>query len=384
MEKQMPKLLVLKEDFKYQVNQAKDVVLKKGVSYVISDEAIPSFQAMVSNIIESLTNVIISNRTPLLKAKKILIVRDGGIGDILFLLPYIETLKRLNPKCEVDFCTASFNIGVLSISKYINNTLESPLDYSEISKTYDRVVFVENLIENNESAETLNAFDIGSQFFEGIKKGKMSSTYKYKSPEIVGNQMHIGIALQASGPARDLPANFWMQLLQYLSSTQFRISLYVSPHQQAGAGRVKNYIGIHNRTLDIKIVSKIELKEAMDNLLIKDTPHIFIGPDSGFTNLAAYHGIPTIGIFGPILSHLRFKYYKKAIGLDPVTKCPFIKETGACFKHGSTPCNLAELRMEKYSPCLLTIKVNDVMAALHVLLEQFPPKGFSMAPALST
>lgn len=54
------------------------------------------------------------------KAKRILFVREEGIGDVLLCTPVIRTIKQYNPKANIDFLTRKILVDVLMGVPYIN------------------------------------------------------------------------------------------------------------------------------------------------------------------------------------------------------------------------------------------------------------------------
>lgn len=356
------------------------VNLKKDVEYVGNPDLYRSLQTLYKSNIQFIGDVHFISNVPLEKCKNILVYRAGGIGDILFILPYLPKIKSINPEIKITFCTMVQNVPLLSISDYIDEIITDPIEY-EKAISFDKIYNFIHFIEENPTAEHVNAYDIAeSKEFFGIKRGDLVSNIEWKNPPLKFKNgepfIHIMIQYSSSSTIREISPVLWWEFVTSLYPANCRITFVGNKPVQQG---IKETIGMISKYSGIQVESfiSIDLQSTMDYMFKKDPPHLFIGPDSGLTNLAGYHGIPTIGLYGPFPSDLRIKYYKNAIGIDVVSNCMFSKnERGNCFEHGIDHCPLSKLKDTQFSPCLELLNASDVIKAVRILLkEQY---GFNM------
>ena len=83
------------------------------------------------------------------KDKKILIIRSGGIGDVLMTIPAIKSLRLKYPKANISFLTYDNNVSFLKKINLIDSVYDVKNVLKEnffLSKHYDLVVNLDNSI----------------------------------------------------------------------------------------------------------------------------------------------------------------------------------------------------------------------------------------------
>jgi ADP-heptose:LPS heptosyltransferase len=346
----------------------------KDEKYLVNHDMLNSLMNLYSKSIKTVKESLPLEEmksTSIKNANRLLIVRSGGIGDILFILPYLSEIKKVNPKIKIDFSSFKANVPVVELGKkHLNNIILEPLNASIIDN-YDRIILFNNFIENNKKAEDTNAFDIPKDFFDGIERGEFISTYKWTYP--ISKKIRIMIQFSSSTEIRDISALTWFEFIINLDPQRFEVIFVDSKFKEELIQQAIKEIRLRSK-IDIKYFTSFDLKETL-YLMLEDPnnkPHIFIGPDSGLTNIAGYHGLPTIGLYGPFPSHLRMKYYKNAIGIDVNSNCIHsTNDSGNCFQHGKGRCKLAIFRDEPYSPCLEQITYKHIQTAVKHILNNF-------------
>jgi ADP-heptose:LPS heptosyltransferase len=345
--------------------------IKKDREYLINESISVSLKTMYQPKIKSLEKIHSLNQIqkPLIEAKSLLIYRPGGIGDILFILPYLSAIKRVNPSIEITFCTMNHNLPILDISDCIDHKITDPIELCELSK-YDRIIFFEDFIENNLDAEITNAYDIAESFFDGIKRDVLYSNLPVKQNR--NTKFHIVIQFSSGSIIRNIHPNLWWEIGVRLDPDKYELTILGTKSDEKDIRETGVMINRYSPNLLINPYLSNDLNQTMNYLLQIKPPHILIGPDSGILHFAGYHGIPVIGLFGPFPSVLRMEYYERAIGIDSQTNCPYSKnENGNCFQHGFMPCNLAQLTKTQLSPCLEKINALHVMKAVDFMIDKY-------------
>lgn len=348
---------------------------KKDIEYLVDADFVNALKKLQGPNIKEVEDINWVNTIHISKAKKILISRSGGMGDILFISVYLKSIKEINPDCEISFWTMPQNHGILALFPEIDYILIKELTYNEVLQ-YDYIVHFAGFIETNPKAEIINAYDIGKDFFDGIEKSPLESRVKWTVPKYNSNiKIHIGLAFSASSQIRSIAPFLFFDFLRQLDPKKFRITCFVMQAQLKDFQDFKSHIKTYNPQLELYSLVTPDIAELIRTSLIKDPIHVGIGADSGLINLWGFHKVPVIGLFGPFDSKLRLLYYDLAIGLDPITTCPFGKnENGNCFAHNIGACQLAELKQEVHSPCIHLITSVHLLTALNLILDKAKEK----------
>jgi len=305
---------------------------------------------------KSFDEVDISDNLEIIKAKKALIVRVGGLGDCLILTAVAKQLHKRGYVVDIFVGSPTGEIASLFIDlPYVNqvkavsrlNGVDSIKDENEnwiavavLKDGYDEVFDFKNSVEDNRSGfngdkgwrRTINSNYINwvdlSLAWAGIDWTKVSN--EEKRPDItihekcinwvineslIGNKETrdfrvIGIQLQASSLVRtwyragDLPemihAKYPNDVVLIFATNQW-VAL-------SKFGKVK---------LDIPeefnlIVCSAALIQQMD---------IFIGADTGMTHIAEAVETASIAIYTTVPSWTRTKYYRYVHPIDATVKC---------------------------------------------------------------
>lgn len=339
------------------------------IPYLLSADTFDGIQKFYPEKIKSFEKIELKNKTSLEDAKSVLIWRSGGIGDLLFTFPYLP--KFVGKK--IGYVTMSKNLPIIQLSPHVKVVYAEPLEYTTEIELYDYYIILNNFIENNPLAETVNAYDIGEQFF-GVKRvdPPFPSILNIELPKIRQNKkIHIAIAFSSSVSIRNVSHVLWWDLLKSLNPELFRVSVIGIPQQRLQMKDLETQVKSFNPKLEINCVQGESIQSIINIFLKADKPHILIGPDSGLPNLFGYHGLPVIGLFGPFPSHLRFAYYRYALGIDINSGCIFAKnDKGNCFEHGNGSCKLAVIKKELNAPCLGKIPTQAIVNGIYYLLKE--------------
>jgi len=301
--------------------------------------------------------------------KKILCLRHGGIGDILFLSTAVNILhkrKRYDSSnnLSIDIATSKVCEDVLINHPAIDHIINPPIDL-DIWNSYDYHITFEGLIEESPLSKTMNAYDLFLLPF-GFTPNRVSASDKI--PEIFINKEEIpiilkklnhnlsetkkkiGIQLAASSKLRSYPMFKFKQLIDSLDKTKYDIYIFGN---QIQAGLIQSFVEVSPEN-----VFNASSNNLRDSIILASLLDLMIAPDSSFIHIAAALRIPVIGLYGPFPSQLRMLYFKNAIGIDAKTKC------SPCFRHGGLPCSKGDP-----SPCLNLITPEHILGAIEELLK---------------
>lgn len=358
----------LKNDIEYVLTDyLVSVIIKKGFGHIIKSDINFYNDTRVKQRIYAGQN---------LYGRKLITFRNGGVGDLIFQLPSIKELKdTYKDNIRITICCNEQYLDIFGNLSYIDKTLALPLELGVLLEN-DYFVNFESLIELNERAESVNAYDLHAEKFfikPKIMTPKLESfpeKDKMVLKEIDINKKNIVIALQASAPIRSVNLDLWANLIANVGLNHKNVKFYIcgtksqvkiidtlikSVQEQA---KVFNCINWSKKHSDLgSVISLIKFSDCV------------IGPDSGLLHIAGGFETPIIGIYGPFHSKLRLQYYKNAIGLDSMTNCSFAERNQfkSCFQHGHEPCKAAVKNGEQISPCLNIFSPLDIIKEMKVL-----------------
>jgi len=305
---------------------------------------------------------------------KILIIRTGGLGDVILTLPFLECLKE---KYKDAFIEITGEKEKLKIFKGKVNKISSIETY-QIYKIYKN-------IRNFEFLEYFKSFDLiitflNDEFLKNLLKINKNTYFIDSIPKI---RIHASEYMINQGVK--------YKIIEKLNKTKYQLNLF-SPkenliiiHPGSGdegknwgfknflilAEKLKNLgyeiiflFGYAESKLYKEISQSIKFKtyfnlkmEDLINLISK--AKLYIGNDSGVTHLSSILSIKTIAIFGPTDS----------IVWKPLGKYTYIiRKNLSC-----SPCVLREKINCKNRECLYKISVEEVFKkAVNILSNQLP------------
>jgi len=297
-----------------------------------------------------------------LNNKKVIMLRHGGGGDILFMTTGIKELKRRYPEAHFSIAVGQQYLGLVKNEPEIEAIYDLPLLLDVWNNFHYHLIF-EGIIENNPEASRVNAYDL---FMDKMHLDLTGVPAEHKIPTIHIaladrtkffpsmkdynlERTQVGIQVEASSPIRNYPPANYIEISRGLIERGCDIFLFGSGQQTLIIESLVKKLGSPH------VFPKI-CESITEAIVVASYMDYFIAPDSLFIHIAGAFQIPVIGIYGPFHSELRMKYFKNAIGIDLETGC------SPCFQHGHSPC----LRGSP-SPCFSLVKPEIVLMAFDKL-----------------
>lgn len=342
----------------------------------------------------------ISNRNSeelLVHIRRILVIRPGGIGDMILLLPVLQLLKKQFPNAQIDVVCERRNIEVLQIAKWRNGRLliydANPIAFilKLLRSQYDvaidteqfhnfsavftyfsgasvRIGFKINPRRNSIYTHLVN-YDVGGfegdQFMKLVKPLGITScniqsalnNVSYSLPPSAEAQLLTKRAFVVIHPGGNVRQKTWepakyAELIKHLK-TKFGLVTII-----AGSKTEKKYESMILKILGtetndvISMVGKLTLSQTAE--LIRRSA-IFIGTDSGLAHLAIATGVRSVILFGPTdenkwgQNNNLHATVRKQLPCAPCSMFGYYK-----------PC--------RENACLRKIEVNDVLTAVEKVL----------------
>lgn len=318
------------------------------------------------------------------KVKKILVIKFGGIGDILLSTPVLPNLKNYFPEAEINFLTVRHSRDILIDNPYLTRafTYDRTEDKSWCllknirSQKYDLVI---DLYCNPRTA--LITFVSGARYRFGYTFRGRKYAYNIKA-EGRGGKVHIVEFNLDALRQMDIPIT---SKELYLSTnivhkefsddffnknnlnSEFVIGISLTGGWEAKRYKVPDYIDLIKRISSVydakfllfggnerELADCNSIKEAVpDRTFISPFSPIkylasmisrcsmVIGNDSGPLHISAAMKVPTLGIYGPTNSALAKPYGDKNLAV--------YNENLDCLGCGLLECNIGNICMTELS-----------------------------------
>jgi len=341
----------------------------------------------------------------------ILIRTGGGIGDVMWSMPFAKALRQKYPRSRILVATTERAMPVFLEVPYIDmcvkdeywnlqsliRTSDEVYDFGGIAtvlKKEMRMDPIEATFRMGELPLPKEKKDCRPMLVVTINEGKKTEAKLKREGIDPAKDKIISISLESSTPNRDWPFLFVRILTEKLISDGYKV-IWLSESKDLGdtyffGCECGNEFSFTTRTLPGKItwqcpackkVNTIEevkqpdgvfnlggrtnIREAMAVIALSD---VFVGPNSGLMVIATSLEIPTVGLFGAFNPKLRAKFYEKFFGLAGKVDC--------------APCNMhwTECPRGHPAPCMKLISPKMVYEKVKLLLKLYPRQNLGKLP----
>ena len=296
--------------------------------------------------------------------KTLLIMRQGGIGDLMFTQPLIKYLKHKYPSCRIVFTCAPRFAHVFKCwpKGLLTGVIPVPFSYEHMKRADYHLSF-EGGIERCEEAKVKNSYDIFSEI-AGLDFDKTDPLYK---TSLVPHQEstikleehlpenYVVIQMRASSPIRMISSVKWKEITDKLIDLGYNIVLMDSKEMK------QNYEDFLEKEQwnKEKIFNLCEYSEDVTyavSAIAKSKGVIAV--DSAFTHLAGALDKPTVGLYGPFSGDLRVRYQKTVDYVETKESgCPQYK----CYYHHNEILRCNSITSGEQPLCLEEISSEDVI-----------------------
>lgn len=279
---------------------------------------------------------------------RILIIRLSSLGDILLTTPLIRTIKKKNPKIQIDFIvrdkffeTVQNNPNLSEIYKYVNSKSEKQtLFTSLLSKKYDLVIDLQNNLRSKEILRFLrckvfrfnksnfkkfllvhfkinllkDAPQIPLRYTEAAGLDELDNegldfyTENLSNTLLTNDSKYIGLCPGAKHFTKQWPKEYFIDLGKKLESAGYTLVLFGGAEEIQICNEIK---GALSNALNLSNTSLLQVGADM-----KMCDAIYTN-DSGLMHLASALKVPIIAFFGSTVKEFGFYPYKaKSIELE--------------------------------------------------------------------
>lgn len=316
--------------------------------------------------------------------KRLLVVRHGGVGDLLFITPIIRKIKTCHPNWQITLMTRWYNFELFQRVPYLDRLINHAWPNIFALFTYDYVVLLDKSVECDPLAEQTNIYDLFSEKYFGIRLDNDeklpvicwdqggSNELKSEIPLLrQSNIRKVGIQLRAGSPVRTPSQDFWIRLVRsLLTADQSLVVFLLVERRFADYAQKLTEQFMAEPALFQRIVNMGDhaagLPRLIDMIWSMDA---VVAPDSSVAHLSAGLGVPVIGIYGPFPGELRVKYYKGSRFFNAPTLC------APCFTHGHLPCRVATEQSKSNSPCFDELNMEELARSVLSIVNDKPRKS---------
>lgn len=324
-------------------------------------------------------------------SKKILLIRPGGIGDAVLLLPAIDALKSRFPDSDIDVLCEKRNAEIFMLSNIIGRIFlyDRGLDlFRSLRNKYDVVIDTEQWHRLSAVAAYLSGAPIRIGFgtnereklfthrisyshedyevysFLQLIEPLIDRNYDFKGgepfirikndvashfqDELKNKGKVIAIFSGASVTERRWGGDKFGAVAKILSDKGYDIIILGSDADRADAERIKKHAGSC-----VDLTGRTNLRDIA--AVLKES-RLLITADSGLMHIAYAVGTPTVSLFGSGIEKKWAPRGENHIVLNKHLDC------SPCTKFGYTPC------CKRNVECLSLISVEDVVAAVKTIL----------------
>lgn len=304
----LPRTVSVRSDY-----SAHGMRLKAGETYVVEDPTLAHLLNL--NLAADIGWVQLQNNL----GKRVLISRTGGFGDILFCTPLIRSLQARG--LDVSFsCVPSYRDALNGVDV---NFVPYPLPFWELAENYDRVIWLEGVIEFAKDPSSHAVDLIAERAGEGITQGKHCSyrvseeDAQWAREKYPKSRKRVGIQLAASAKSRTYPRELMMQVIQTLVSKGIEVYLFGRPGE----------IQINTPHPLLKNIAA-ESESFAKSCAVLATCNGVLAPDSALCHVAGALDLPTVAVYGAFPWQARTAYAPSVRALSGNLPC------SPCHWHG--------------------------------------------------
>ena len=267
--------------------------------------------------------------------RKVLIRRGGAHGDVLFLTPVLDAMKKKWPYSRLTVATHCPEVVPSSLA----NTAPFNISAEQFDTCYD----LDWVYERTPTVHAVKAYaDACGLECEMRLVFESSSTDKEWAKDVLGSKptvvLHCG---PTHWPGRDWPTEKFNELSRHLIKEGWQVAV---------VGKAGNYVPAGSLNLTGRSnASKLHA--------VLESSALFIGIDSLPFNLAQAADIPAVGLFGTINPKYRLMGRPWQIGVHADTK-----KVACVFEHHRLPPPVTHSTCG--GDCMAAITVEQVIAAI--------------------
>ncbi len=343
----------------------------------------------------------------------ILFVTTGGIGDVMWCMPFMKACRLRWPRARILVATNEERMPLFAgvpfadlcvkddfwnLQALIRNAHEV-YDFGGIATMFKKEMNMDPIdatFFDGELPRPKNRKDCRPMLVVTVDEGKQTEALLRRNGIDPLKDRIITIALESSTPNRNWPHSFTKELTERLIAagskvvwlsenkdfgnsffyqcecgTPFDLTSHTLPESLTWKCPLCKKDNVINeiKTVDgvVNLCGKVNIRQVMGIIALSD---VFVGPNSGLMVIATALETPTIGLFGAFEPRRITQYYDKFAYIWGHAKC------APCSEHWT------ECRFGYPAPCMRIISVDMVRGKINEMLERYPKKINERKPIL--
>jgi len=301
---------------------------------------------------------------------RIVVVATGGLGDSLWIMPFVRELRRLWPRSAILVVTETRNKPAWINFPYINGlisdayySMESAMTKSDEAYCFGGVATVYKQYMRKDPVEAV--FDMAEipapkdhrlmrpHLVITIDEGKKAEAFLKEHGIEIKRDKIICIGAESSTNNRNWPIEYMIETSRQLAGSGYKV-IWLGKTPELAEKVLKAEYKVPGV---LNLIDDTGLRQAMSIIALSD---LYIGPNSALMVIAAALEIPTIGLFGSFNPKIRCKFYTKFLPIWGRAKCSPCNEHWTECPHGHP------------APCMKVISPGEVIAAAASMIKRYP------------
>ncbi|GIU69130.1 MAG: hypothetical protein KatS3mg002_0366 [Candidatus Woesearchaeota archaeon] len=348
---------------KYIFYKGKDYVVPTGIYYSLKRDEEEKKIKFVRQSKKSFEKLYRPYNGEDVNGKYLLISRLGGIGDLIYIQPAINIIKRRYPNSKIIFATRpSFHLMVQSWES-VDNVITFPFTLNALIKSDYHGIF-EGVIERTLESKYLNAYELFARWL-GLNDLTLEDLMPYQKPDDnaiqycksildewgIKEKEFIIIQKRASALNRTPPDEFWIPFINELEKFNLPIVITDEPS-------MKNIHDQFIKKLSNKNVFNFSMhsKNIYFSVALTFLAKAAICPDTSMIPISTSVRVPCFHIHGaypPVIRQSPIDLYTESIMGEA--------ECGPCFKMAWEECDRT---------CYFNLDINECLVKMEKLLEK--------------
>lgn len=293
-----------------------------------------------------------------LKNKTLLVIRTGGLGDLLFIQPNLIYLKEKYPTCTIKISCGPQYHAMVKYWDCIDQVFSLPLSYHTYV-TADYHAIFEGVIERCEQAKHINAYNLFSAWMGLDLPDEKLIPIQTPDKKIVEylkdkfKQDFLLIQMKASSPVRTPRSEFWIKIINRLVEKGYNIILTDSPYMSDQIDKFILYLNKENQSKVYNFSG--ESKLISYTIALASLSKCNIATDSSLVHISESLKVPCVSFYGPFPPEIRLSTYKHVVSLTSNIECT------PCFQHGSNSCKKA---INDHPICYDSLDLNTIIKTI--------------------
>lgn len=282
-----------------------ETVTLQSDQYVCEDSSAPQLMSAADGeTMTPLTETRPFDETKDWNGKRILVVRTGGIGDLVLLTPILREINLRWPRAKIDVCAITEFGQAVAHLPYVNEVISYPMTYAQTAE-YDCWIFLENAVERGEEAKTMHSVDCYARIAGLTGNFDKKQEYRVTMREaIVAEEMYprrpgvrrLCVQPIASAACRTYPAQKLQEVCNYLAKDGWEIYLLTKPGDVSAKEAGENF-----RILGNGLTFR-------QRCAVLATADCLLGMDSSLTHVAGALDVPCVALYSVFPWQVRTKY----------------------------------------------------------------------------